>query len=252
MKKRLVKQSSLLVFLSMICIASICSIAFIGCTTADVSSTIGSNYIGSNADYKIFSDGWDLSVVDTARNVNYLSDVEKDVILELNKARTNPARYAELYIAPRTKKFLGTIYNGTLKTNEGVSAVNECVEVMGKASAVSALTPQEGLSLAAQDHAYSQGDTDQVGHIGVDGSNPSERIEKYGTYKTAGENICYGQVTGQEIVVQLLIDDGVSNRGHRENILKADYTSAGCGFARKHKTYGSVCVTTFAGGYKEK
>ena len=67
---------------------------------------------------------WDLSVLDTARDADYMADIEKDVILEMNMARSNPAKYAELYIQPRTKKFNGKIYGGNLQTNEGVAVVN--------------------------------------------------------------------------------------------------------------------------------
>lgn len=34
-------------------------------------------------------------------------------------------------------------------------------------------------------------------------------------FKTAGENIAYVAATGREIVVSLLVGDGVSSRGHR-------------------------------------
>ena len=82
------------------------------------------------------SDKWDLATLDTARNADYLSSVEKDVILEMNKARSNPPLYAELYIAPRTKRFDGKLYNGSLMTNEGAKVVNELVQYMSKAKAV--------------------------------------------------------------------------------------------------------------------
>ena len=49
---------------------------------------------------------WDLSLLDTARDVDYMDDIEKDVVLEMNMARTNPKKYAELYIEPRTKKLM--------------------------------------------------------------------------------------------------------------------------------------------------
>lgn len=198
------------------------------------------------------TDKWDLAKLDTARNVDYLSNIEKDVVLEMNKARTNPALYAELYIEPRTKKFNEKIYNGRLRTNEGVAVVNECVSYMKGLKATSILNPEKGLSLAAQRHSSTQGETDQTGHTGVDGSDPFTRIKKYGTYRTAGENIDYGAKTGQDIVVDLLIDDGVSSRGHRKNILNKDFSSTGAGFTPKHKLYGSVCVITYAGGYTEK
>jgi uncharacterized protein YkwD len=197
------------------------------------------------------ADKWDIALLDTARNVDYLSTVEKDVILEMNKARSNPALYADLYISPRTKKYDGKLYNGSVTTNEGVAVVNDCISFMKKAKALPVLNPAKGLSLAAQDHSSTQGETDQTGHTGVDGSTPFTRIEKYGTYRTAGENIAYRATSGRDIVVQLLIDDGVPNRGHRKNIMNKDFSSSGVGFTKKHKTYGSVCVITYAGTYKE-
>ena len=195
---------------------------------------------------------WDVKTLDTARNVDYLSDIEKDVVLEMNMARTNPSLYADLYIAPRIKNFNGKTYNGRLITQEGAAVVDECAKFMAKAKALSVLKPEKGLSLAAQKHSGTQGETDQTGHTGVDGSTPFKRIEKYGTYKTAGENIAYGSNSGRDIVVDLLIDDGVSSRGHRKNIMNAQFDSSGVGYTKKHKTYGSVCVITYAGGYKDK
>ena len=198
------------------------------------------------------ADKWDIAKLDTARNVDYLSTVEKDVILEMNKARSNPALYAELYITPRTKKFDGKIYNDSIVTNEGITVVNECISYMKKSKPLSILNPEKGLSLAAQQHSSTQGETNQTGHTGVDGSDPFSRIKKYGTFKTAGENIDYGAKSGRDIVVQLLIDDGVSSRGHRKNIMNKDFSSTGVGYTKKHKAYGSVCVITYAGGYIEK
>ena len=93
---------------------------------------------------------WDLSVLDTARDVEYMDDIEKDVVLEMNMARTNPKKYAELYIEPRTKKFNGKIYGGNLQTNEGVAVVNECIKFMNNQKSLSVLLPSKGLTLAAK------------------------------------------------------------------------------------------------------
>lgn len=248
--------------------AIISAFLFFSCETLD-ELTKSLNDLGAKVDEKVAevtsesqsesnsqkgqdADKWDIATLDTARNVDYLSAVEKDVILEMNKARSNPALYAELYITPRTKRFDGNLYNGSLMTNEGVKVVNELIQYMNKAKALPPLNPQKGLSLAAQSHSSTQGETAQTGHTGVDGSTPFTRIGKYGTYKTAGENISYGSTSGRDIVVQLLIDDGVASRGHRKNIMNKDFSSTGVGFTKKHKTYGSVCVITYAGGYAEK
>ena len=230
------KKSVILFFL-----VAVSAFLFFGCLS---SLSLG----GTSSD----ADKWDIAALDTARGLDYLSELEKDVILEMNKARTNPALYAELYISPRLKKFSGNVYNGTLVTHEGAAVVNECVSFMSSAKPLPALGGAKGLALAAQQHSTTQGETEQTGHTGVDGSTPFTRIGKYGTYKTAGENIDYGAENARNAVVSLLIDDGVSGRGHRKNIMNKDFSSTGVGFSKKHKKYGTVCVITFAGGYVEK
>lgn len=201
---------------------------------------------------KIDETVWNLEKLDTARNADYMFEVEKNVILEMNMARTNPKKYAELYIAPRAKKFSGKIYNGNLMTQEGVAAVNECVKVLNAQKALSVLKPSKGLTQAAKDHSSTQSLTNQVGHAGTDGSSPFERMERYGSFMTAGENIDYGCSSAREIVVSLLIDDGVSSRGHRKNIMNSKFTTAGIGYADKHKAFGYMCVIDFTGTFEEK
>ena len=202
------------------------SAAFLaGCATLDSITGSLSNFsekLSQSADEKTSernkdADKWDIAALDTARDAGYLSTVEKDVILEMNKARSNPALYAELYIEPRLKYFDGKLYEGTLMTNEGDAVVKECAQALRKAKPLPVLAPMKGLSLAAQGHAKTQGETNQTGHTGVDGSTPFTRIQKYGTYKTAGENIAYGATSGREIVVQLLIDDGGKPRAPQEH-----------------------------------
>lgn len=201
---------------------------------------------------KIDTVAWELSVLDTARNVDYMNEIEKNVVLEMNMARSNPKKYAELYIEPRTKKFNGNIYDNALMTNEGVAAVNECVKFMNSQKSLPAFVPSKGLSKAAQYHSSTQSLTDKTGHDGTDGSDPFERMMRYGSFTTAGENIDYGATSAREIVISLLIDDGVKNRGHRNNIMSKSFTTVGVGYADKHKKYGSECVIDYSGPYVEK
>ena len=44
--------------------------------------------------------GWDIRKLDTGRAASYLSELEKDVLLYLNKARHDPPLFAELYLYP--------------------------------------------------------------------------------------------------------------------------------------------------------
>jgi len=199
---------------------------------------------------------WDIITLDTARNIEYLSNIEKDVILEMNKVRTNPKKYAELYIQPMLKYYNGKNYSVpgqiTIVTREGIAAVNECITALNKANPVSILKPEQGLSLAAKDHVTDQSKTGQTGHNGSDKSTPEIRIKRYGTFGgswTLGENITYGEATGRDIVSGLLIDDGVPSRGHRTNIMKKDFTQTGVAFGT-HTQYRTMCTITYANGYK--
>lgn len=198
---------------------------------------------------------WNIALLDTAANVNYLTDIEKDVILEMNKVRADPKKYSELYIKPRLKYFNGRNYSVpgqiTLVTQEGAAAVNDCVTALNKASSAGVLSPERGLSLAAKDHVTDQSKTGQVGHNGSDNSTPETRMKRYGVFRgswTYGENISYGDVSGRDIICSLLIDDGVPNRGHRTNIMNKAFTQTGTGIGT-HKQYRTSCAIGYAHGY---
>jgi len=198
---------------------------------------------------------WDIATLDTAANADYLTGIEKDVILEMNMVRTNPKKYAELYIQPMLRYFNGNNYSVpgqiTIVTNEGASAVNGCITALNRANAVGVLTPELGLSLAAKDHVLDQSKTGQTGHNGSDKSTPETRMKRYGVFGrsfTLGENIAYGDTTGRDIVCSLLIDDGVPSRGHRINIMKREFTQTGVSFGT-HTQYRTSSTITYANGY---
>lgn len=80
----------------------------------------------------------------------------------------------------------------------------------------------------------------------------ADRIERYGSWHRAiSENISFSEVTGKNIVLQFLVDDGNESRSHRRNIFNADYgcVGVGCGF---HKIYDLICVVDLAGVYEDK
>ncbi|PKH04114.1 CAP domain-containing protein [Psychromonas sp. MB-3u-54] len=200
--------------------------------------------------------GWPVKKLAPADDLSYLSALEKNIILHLNMARTDPSRYSKEFIAPRSAFYNNKMYlepGGPenfigLKTQEGVSAVDEAATVMNSTKALGSLKAHKKLTLAAQDHATDQSKHGGTGHVSHDGSTLQNRVERHGKWQhTIGENIIYGPDSGREVVVGLLVDDGVKNRGHRTNILKNDYKIVGVACA-KHSSYRIVCVMDFAGG----
>lgn len=194
--------------------------------------------------------------LNTAKNAIYLSPIENDLVYEINLFRSNPAKYANDYIAPLAKYYEQRILHypndQAIKTNEGVRALHKCLKVLKTENPLPLMQPSKGLSLAAKDHQKDQAKTGKTGHAGSDKSDIKERIERYGEWQVRiAENIAYGNTSARQVLIFLLIDDGIKNRGHRNTLLHPAYKTVGVSFG-KHPVYGSMCVMDFAGGMIEK
>lgn len=195
--------------------------------------------------------------LNTAANVGYLSPLEKEIIYEINLFRSNPSKYAQDFIAPIAKNYTNRLlhYPGdrlAIRTSEGVNALNECVRVLSKESAKPLMFPNPELHKAARDHQKDQSKSGKTGHTGSDNSNLRTRIERYGQWqKRIAENIAYGNTSARQVIIFLLIDDGVKSRGHRVTLLNPDlkFVGVACG---SHPEYNTICVMDFAGGMMEK
>lgn len=184
-----------------------------------------------------------------------ISPLEKDIVREITLARTNPRRYAS-FLEDRKKHYDGKLFytsDGTiLRTKEGVRAVKEAIRFLRSENKLSPLSLSRGMSFGAKDHVRDIGPRGATRHEGRDGSKTSDRVNRYGTWQgQIGENIFYGGDEAREIVMGLIIDDGVKSRGHRKNIFNPYFRviGVGCGY---HDEYRSVCVITFAKGYIDK
>ncbi len=177
------------------------------------------------------------------------SEMERQVIVEMSLARTQPRRYAA-FLRQLRSYYEGYLFKEpgriTVLTHEGVRALDQAVRFLESTPPAGPLEWNEVLFLAAMDLARDQSRTAATGHSGSDGSTMVQRIERYGKWTgTAAENIEYGDAEARRITINLIVDDGVADRGHRRNIFNREIKLAGSAIA-PHRTYRHVCVIDFA------
>lgn len=180
---------------------------------------------------------------------------EYAVVRELTKIRMFPKEYAK-YL-----RYLGTRFEGTLwrlrdhipiRTNEGRAAVDEAAAFLETVEPIKGqLTFSEGLHCAARDHVLDQGPSGETGHVGRDGSKPRQRMLRFGEPEEfTAEVIMYGDEVPRMTVIQLVIDDGVPDRGHRKAMFNPKFRVAGASIG-KHKEYGTMTVVDLADAFTE-
>ena len=100
---------------------------------------------------------------------------------------------------------------------------------------------------ASRDHVLDIGPKGLSGSTGSDGSKFGDRLKKYVKVEgSSGEMITYGEKSGQQVILNFLIDDGVADRGHRSNIFSKKYKKMSC-FTGDHKEYKKVTVINYNG-----
>src|SRR6185436_20785596 len=97
----------------------------------------------------LIAQDWSNKDLDTGRGETYLTEDEKEIVLLVNKVRTNPALFAKTYL--ETRKDNGAYHR-------------ECYDQLLVWKPQAILKPSKALSLAAKDHALDMGETGEVGH----------------------------------------------------------------------------------------
>ena len=106
--------------------------------------------------------------------------------------------------------------------NEVIRLVNEQRSKNG----LKPLTANWELSRVARYKSQDMVDNRYFSHTSPTYGTPFQMIRVFGlTYRTAGENIAYGQRTPQ-----IVVNAWMNSSGHRANILNASYTQIGVGY----------------------
>ena len=169
----------------------------------------------------------------------------------INKFRANPkelARHLE-----RLKKYLDTSTNILSEPDkiqiqmvEGEEVFNEAINYLKSLRPLEPLQWEDALAASAQEHVDDIGPKGLLLYQSSDGTEPEERITRYGKYiDSLGENIDFGPNDAIGVIVSLTLDDGEEERPHRDNLFRNDYKKIGiaCG---PHQTEFQMCVMDLA------
>ena len=169
----------------------------------------------------------------------------------MNNFRRNPKELAKklelirTYLDPETN-ILSEPNKIQIQMVEGDAVFKEAIQFLKSLPSLPPLTWDENLCKSAQEHVNDIGPKGLLLYQSSDGTEPEDRISKYGNYsESLGENIDFGPNDAMGVIVSLTLDDGEEQRPHRENLFKEDYHKVGiaCG---PHETEFQMCVMDFA------
>ena len=129
---------------------------------------------------------------------------------------------------------------------EGDQVFKEAIQFLKSLSPLPPLIWDQNLAQSALEHVSDIGPKGLLLYQSSDGTEPEDRIAKYGNYtEPLGENIDFGPNDAMGVIVSLTLDDGEEQRPHRENLFKDDFKKVGiaCG---PHETEFQMCVMDFA------
>ncbi|OMJ69058.1 hypothetical protein SteCoe_33327 [Stentor coeruleus] len=179
----------------------------------------------------------------------------QEIYDEINQLRENPKYFAKKieqefdnYKTNNARHRPGTV---PVLTREGLKAVKEAHEELENIESLPPLQWSEGLSIAALSHCNDTGPLGIVGHIGSKETTLQQRIERNGKWsESIAEALDYGSVSGFEVVMSLLVDDGLTTRPHRKALLNPNYSKVGVG-ASPHSEFKTVACVLFAVSYDD-
>ena len=174
------------------------------------------------------------------------TDQEQYMLEQINQARMNPQAAAVSVTSNLTPDVSATVaYYGV--------DLNATEQAIASAPAKPPLAWNPDLAAAAQAHSQDMATNQFQSHTGSDGSTPDQRMQQagYTNASSTGENAFAYATSIDEAMQAFLIDWGVSDQGHRRNILQPDvsssdaYQSVGIGIASttNNSTVGPLVIT---------
>ena len=173
---------------------------------------------------------------------------ELKIVEETNRVRANPSAYARELQAELNR-------NRSKMNRAEIAEYEAAIACLNATSARNPLIFDEGLFRAAREHAVDMHTMNKLTHTGSDGSRPSERVARHGSYRGSGENVAgygnrslsrccrtasddcpIGRWDGGDLATAAFMVKAwvLSTTGHRQNMLNERYTLIGPALVSGH------------------
>ena len=181
--------------------------------------------------------------------------IEEEIFNEQNKLRKNPKSYIQ-----KLEKSLNYYQNNILSkeneipipTYEGINAVKNAINFLKSQEPVQELIYSKEMSLSCKDLVNDIGPKGLITHEGTEIKNIYNRLEKYCDWDgVIAENLDFGFKIPENIIMNLIIDDGDENRYQRKNLFYPDFKYVGIGVG-PHRDYGICVVIEYSYNIREK
>lgn len=181
----------------------------------------------------------ELAKANTGEKATFLSEQEKQLILLTNLARINPSKFANTYL---------TKYVQEKKINTSDYYISSLYKTLANQPPLPPFKVSKVLCTSAASHAEDMGKSGKTGHDDANGKSMESRFFRFipkEKYRAFSENCHYGYDKALPIFMDLFIDTGVADLGHRINILDPDLVYMGVAI-RTHSKYHFNTVQDFA------
>jgi uncharacterized protein YkwD len=194
----------------------------------------------------------------TLLSISLFSQTNEELLMvkEINELRTNPKSYmgyVEKYIKSNVRK-IEKIKDGTatIKSSDGksglevinrnIKAAQELLSILDTLTPLDTLVFNIDMYLITKSHAQYLDSTNKFSHYSENGDRAYQRFKNLkvdGVTENLSGVSSYRK-TFKPLITNLLIDSGIENRGHRNNLLnpKSRFVSVGI--------VDGVCVQNFA------
>jgi len=186
--------------------------------------------------------------------INY-EEIEKEIFKKQNELRKNPKSYIEKL--QNSLKFYNNyilLKEGEIPipTYEGVEGVKNAINFLQNQNPVPELIYSKEISLSCKDILNDIGPKGLVSHEGTEIKNIYNRLEQYCDWDGAiAENLDFGFKNPENIIMNMIIDDGDENRYQRKNLFYPDFKYVGIAVG-PHRDYGYCVVIEYALNIREK